>query len=44
MVKDHRTGEVIGDTDSVLDGGIDPFIDAFLKGKIATPGEADDAV
>jgi peptide chain release factor 2 len=44
MVKDHRTGETIGDTDSVLDGGIDPFIEAWLKGKIATPGEGDEAV
>jgi peptide chain release factor 2 len=44
MVKDHRTGETIGDTDSVLDGGIDPFIDAWLKGKIATPGETEEAV
>ena len=44
MVKDHRTGETIGDTDGVLDGAIDPFIEAWLKGKIAAPGDADDAV
>ena len=31
MVKDHRTGEEIGDTDRVLDGGLTPFVDAFLK-------------
>jgi peptide chain release factor 2 len=44
MVKDHRTGEVVGDTDSVLNGGIDPFIEAWLKGKIASPGDAADDV
>jgi peptide chain release factor 2 len=31
MVKDHRTGHETGDTDRVLDGGIDPFIEAYLK-------------
>ncbi|MGH9399778.1 MAG: peptide chain release factor 2 [Thermoanaerobaculia bacterium] len=31
MVKDHRTGHETGDTDKVLDGGLTPFIDAFLK-------------
>ncbi len=31
MVKDHRTGVEIGDTDRVLDGGIEPFIEAWLK-------------
>jgi hypothetical protein len=25
----------MGDTDRVLDGGIDPFIDGFLSGKLA---------
>jgi peptide chain release factor 2 len=32
MVKDHRTGIEIGNTDAVLDGAIDPFIEAFLMG------------
>ncbi len=32
MVKDHRTGIEIGNTDSVLDGNIDPFIEAYLMG------------
>ncbi len=32
MVKDHRTGVEIGNTGAVLDGDIDPFIQAFLMG------------
>jgi peptide chain release factor 2 len=32
MVKDHRTGIEIGNTDAVLDGEIDPFIQAYLMG------------
>jgi peptide chain release factor 2 len=43
MVKDHRTGETVGDATSVLDGGIDPFLEAFLKGKIASPEDRDAA-
>ncbi len=31
MVKDHRTGFEIGNTDAVMDGDIDGFIEAFLK-------------
>jgi peptide chain release factor 2 len=30
LVKDHRTQIEIGNVDSVLDGNIDPFIEAFL--------------
>ena len=30
LVKDHRTGVEIGNTDAVLDGDIDPFIEAYL--------------
>ncbi|MGE0638864.1 MAG: peptide chain release factor 2 [Thermoanaerobaculia bacterium] len=44
MVKDHRTGETSGDTDAVLDGDIDPFLDAWLKGKIASPADAADNI
>jgi len=44
MVKDHRTGETVGDADAVLDGEIDPFLEAWLKGKIASPDERDAAV
>ncbi len=31
MVKDHRTGFESGDTDRVLDGGLTPFVEAYLK-------------
>ena len=31
MVNDHRTGLKIPDVQKVMDGGIDPFIEAFLK-------------
>jgi peptide chain release factor 2 len=30
MIKDHRTNTEVGDTDRVLDGDIDPFIEAWL--------------
>ncbi|MBE9487486.1 MAG: peptide chain release factor 2 [Desulfuromonadales bacterium] len=30
MVKDHRTGYEVGNTDAVLDGGLDGFIEAYL--------------
>ena len=35
MVNDHRTELKIGDVHAVLDGELDPFIDAFLKSKPA---------
>ncbi|KKE79828.1 peptide chain release factor 2 [Oceanobacillus caeni] len=31
MVKDHRTNTEIGNTQAVMDGEIDPFIDAYLR-------------
>ncbi len=31
MVKDHRTNEESGNADAVLDGALDPFINAYLK-------------
>lgn len=31
MVKDHRTNEEVGNVATVLDGGIDVFINAYLK-------------
>ncbi len=33
MVKDHRTGVEKGNIQAVLDGAIDPFIEAYLKTK-----------
>ena len=39
MVKDHRTGAEVGDADRVLDGNLDPFIEAWLRGQMGTPGE-----
>jgi len=40
MVKDHRTGVEIGNTAAVLDGAIDPFIEAFLMGVRKSGSEA----
>ena len=41
MVKDHRTDEETSNTDAVLDGALQPFIEAYLKKlaeqKAATP-------
>lgn len=33
MVKDHRTGEEMGNIQAVMDGDIDAFINAYLKGQ-----------
>ena len=33
IIKDHRTGVEIGKVDAVMDGEIDPFIEAYLFGK-----------
>ena len=33
MVKDHRTGHEVGNTDGVLDGDIGAFIEAYLLGE-----------
>lgn len=40
MVKDHRTNEETGNVDSVMDGNIDPFINAYLKWQSLGAGEA----
>ncbi|MFC0525432.1 peptide chain release factor 2 [Pontibacillus salicampi] len=34
MVKDHRTNKEIGNVNGVMDGEIQPFIDAFLRSQI----------
>lgn len=33
MVKDHRTNVEVGNVDGVMDGNIDPFIEAYLRQK-----------
>ena len=35
MVKDHRTGYEVGQVAAVMDGDVDGFIEAYLKGKVA---------
>jgi peptide chain release factor 2 len=39
QVTDHRTGLSIGDTQSVLDGNLDPFINAYLHQQIGVEDE-----
>lgn len=34
MANDHRTGYKSGNTDAVLDGGLNPFMEAYLHAKI----------
>ena len=36
MVKDHRTSEETGNVGAVMDGELDPFIDAYLRHQIKT--------
>ena len=33
MVKDHRTGQETGNVQAVMDGELDPFIEAYLRAK-----------
>jgi peptide chain release factor 2 len=35
MVKDLRTNTEVGNADAVLDGDLDPFIDAWLRAQLA---------
>jgi len=36
LVKDHRTGYESGNTDAVLDGQLDPFIEAYLRSRMGS--------
>jgi len=38
LVKDHRTNEEVGNLEKVMDGGIDVFIDSFLRMNISKRG------
>ena len=40
LVKDHRTSEEVSNVGSVMDGNIDPFINAYLKWINTKPEEA----
>lgn len=40
MVKDVRTGQETSDTAGVMDGSLEPFIQAYLRYKGARRGEA----
>jgi peptide chain release factor 2 len=40
LVKDVRTGLEVGNTQAVLDGEIDPFIEAWLRWRLAKSAEA----
>ena len=43
LVKDHRTGHTMGNTDAVLDGDLDGFMQAYLLGKGGpSPAEPDE--
>ncbi|MGH2538877.1 MAG: peptide chain release factor 2 [Candidatus Promineifilaceae bacterium] len=37
MVKDHRTGHETGNTTAVLDGQLEPFMEAYLRQQIGEP-------
>jgi peptide chain release factor 2 len=38
LIKDHRTKTEVGDVDRVLDGGLDPFVRAYLMAKRSLGG------
>ncbi|MBV8528798.1 MAG: peptide chain release factor 2, partial [Candidatus Dormibacteraeota bacterium] len=39
QVKDHRTGFEVGNTQAVLDGDIDAFIEAYLRWSVSEQGQ-----
>ena len=41
LVKDHRTGLEVGNVDAVLDGNLDPFIEAYLRWRATSPNSPD---
>lgn len=44
MAKDHRTGYEVGNISAVMDGDLDGFIEAYLLGKRAQPGNIKDDI
>jgi peptide chain release factor 2 len=42
MVKDLRTGEQTSDVQAVMDGDLNPFIEAFLRGKKRSDADVDE--
>jgi peptide chain release factor 2 len=40
MVKDHRTDFEMGNTDAVLDGDLDGFVDAWLRSQLGEDAPA----
>ncbi|HEX2090442.1 MAG TPA: peptide chain release factor 2, partial [Actinomycetota bacterium] len=40
LVKDHRTGLEVGNVDSVLNGDLDKFIQAYLQQRATGDGTA----
>jgi peptide chain release factor 2 len=40
MVKDHRTNQESGNVAAVMDGDLDPFIEAYLSSKTSNPSQA----
>jgi peptide chain release factor 2 len=39
MVKDHRTEAEIGNVQAVMDGELDPFIEAYLRSSLNKPAQ-----
>ena len=42
MVKDHRTGVEVGNVNAVMDGDLDPFIEAYLMSAATAASPAPD--